>query len=159
MRGKGHQSKYSLLVLFVAIFAFWWGIAVLTQNTKPNYTAPQSVSAVPSSAIPQDISGPVPVQESVSSAGVYSYTGSVPLPDSCDDLGTGISVSGQNPEHVTIILTLTKPLTSCVEAAGTGVQQPFGVSVAAPSGAKAVLDGLTVNGVIVPTTLTKVAAQ
>lgn len=152
MRSRSHQGKYSLILLFVGIFAFWWGIAVLSQTDKSAYPASQA-SASPvstSSYVPQAVAGTVAVQTSFAS-GTYTYSGSVPLALSCDELGTGISVTGTNPEHVTIILTIQRPV-GCKDR-DTAVSQPFAASLSVPPNTKAVLDGLTVNGVIVQTSL------
>lgn len=157
MRSKGHQGKYSLIVLFVGIFAFWWGIAVLAQNDKTAYTAPQTASAAsPAGAyISQTIAGPVAIQATVKGGTVYTYSGSIPLTDICEELGTGIAVNGSNPQHVTIVLTLKEPVAGCAQASGGDTLQPFAVFLSVAPGTKALLDGLTVNGAIVETTVAK----
>ena len=150
MRSKGRRGKLSLILLFVGIFAFWWGIAVLTQNGKvlPSLSSASAPSSV-AYAI-QNFSGPLTVDTSVSNNNVYTYSGSLPLVSSCDQLGTGLAVSGTNPAHVTVLLTLMKPVVDCAEAAdGPDDVQPFSVSIAVKPGAKAVLDGVTVNGIII----------
>lgn len=161
-RSKSHQGKFSLVLLFVAIFAFWWGIAVLSQNGKGTYAQPQSVSASATNAgtyAPQNIAGPVDVTLEVKGSTLYTYSGSLMLTSACDTLSTGIAVNGTNPERVTILLNLAKPLDTCTEATGDTLEQPFAVSLAVASGTKAVLDGLTVNGVIVPTNFHKVTTN
>ncbi len=154
MRSKGRQSKFSLVLLFVGIFAFWWGIAVLTQNNKSTSTASYVASASPVSTadtyVPQTVTGPITIHANVKQ-GTYTYSGSVPLSSTCDELATGVSVTGTNPEHVTIILTLKRP-SECTDTSAAPAQ-PFAVSLSVPANTKAVLDGLTVNGVIVTTHL------
>ena len=165
MRRKSHQGKYSLILLFVGIFAFWWGIAVLAQNDK-SASLGTSVSpvaqAAPAPSVDNDtfesISNPIAIQETVK-GNVYTYSGSIMLPNPCDNVGTGISVNGFNPEHITIFLTLTKSLTGCTDQPQTFTAQPFGVSLTIATGTKAILDGLTVNGIIAATHLTKASAQ
>ncbi len=160
MRSKGHRSTYSLLILFVGIFAFWWGIAVLARNDKSAPASPYVASASPVSTadtyVPQTVTGPIAIHSSIKD-GTYTYSGSIPLSSECDELGTGISVSGSNPEHVTIVLTLKRP-NQCDIAHVGNVEQPFAVSLAVPTNAKAVFDGLTVNGAIVPVNLSALAA-
>ena len=159
MRSKGRQGTYSLLLLFVGIFAFWWGIAVLAENDKGTYGAPSTAQASPSNAgtyIAEAVQGPIAVQ-TMHKGAVYTFSGSVPLASVCDELGTGISVSKSNPPHVTVILTLQKPTNLCAEGATT--TQPFAVSLTVASGTQALLDGVTVNGVIVATRLVDASAN
>jgi hypothetical protein len=160
MRSKGHRSTYSLLILFVGIFAFWWGIAVLARNDKStpavSYVASASPVSTADTYVPQTVSGPVAIEATIVS-GTHTYKGSIPLTSMCDALSTGISVSGSNPEHVSIVLTLKRPST-CAEETTGAMSQPFAVSLAVPSNTEAVFDGLTINGAIVATTL-KITTQ
>jgi hypothetical protein len=155
MLSRNRPGKLSLLLLFVCIFAFWWGIAVLTQNSAAPGTEQAPVGST--NTIPQGVSGPIGVDISISN-NRYTYSGSVPLVSSCDELGEGIAVHGEDPAHVTILLTLVRQ-SACAEAAGGGTEEPFSVSVSASAGAKVMLDGLTVNGVIVPTTVKNTGTQ
>ena len=159
MRYKGRQGKFSLLLLFVGIFAFWWGIAVLAQNDSPaSAQINPSVAASDSAAyLPQNISGKVALQ--VAHTGdVYTYSGALPTPSACDSLGSGIAVQGSDPVHVTVVLTLMKPVVTCSGASSAGEMQPFSVSLSVKPGAKALLDGVTVNGIIMGTTLEEVSS-
>jgi hypothetical protein len=140
MRRKGHRSKLSLLLLFVVIFAFWWGISVLTQTG----VGPSLTASVPSQVPSNLVTVNVTYQNNV-----YTFAGALPLSAACDEFGSGIAVNGQNPDHVTILLTLAKPFVDCAQAA-SGPGQPFSVSLSVQPGVKVVLDGLTINGAIMP---------
>ncbi|HEY5383245.1 MAG TPA: hypothetical protein VIJ88_01680, partial [Candidatus Paceibacterota bacterium] len=151
MRGRGHQGKSFLILLFVIIFAFWWGVSVIAQNEQgPLATLSSAPPVYLPAAVPQNVPGPVAVLVTQKGT-VYTYSGSLPLPSSCDELGTGIAVNGTNPAHVTLLLILSKPLTACAEAAGGVIEEPFSASLSVKPGTKVVFDGLTVNGVIVTT--------
>ena len=148
MQSRAHSGTWSLVLLFVCIFAFWWGIAVLAQNNN--------VASVPYA--PEGVSGPVAVRIT-SANNTYTYSGSVPLASPCDELGEGIAVNGQHPPHITVLLTLMKPSVACAQASDGSSSEPFSVSVSVASGTKAVLDGLTVNGIIMPTTIQSASAE
>lgn len=150
MRRRGRQGKFSLIGLFVVIFAFWWGISVLSQNgaaTPADAALPASAS---SAYAPQNITSPLALNV-MQKGTVYTYAGSVPLSSSCDQLSTGIAVHGSNPTHITILLTVTKPLVACVGTSGTNTH--FSVSLSVKAGTQAVFDNLMLNGSIVPTAL------
>lgn len=150
-KSKSRQGKYSLLLLFVGIFAFWWGIAVLAQNNKPGSAAihvPSASAAEKTMYTLQSIEGPVKIHATLK-GDAYTYSGSVPLTSACDELGTGVSITGADTKHVTIVLTLQKPMDGCAYTTSEELEQPFAVSISVASGTKATLDGLTVNGAIV----------
>jgi hypothetical protein len=159
MRSYGRKSTFPLVLLFVGIFAFWWGISVLAQNDTaapaPSIALPASASTADAS---QNISGPVALNITQKGT-VYTYSGSLPVSSSCDDLGTGIAVGGDNSAHVTVLLTVTRPLIPCAETAGDASNEPFSASLSVASGTKPVLDGLTVNGVIVATNIQEIKTK
>ena len=151
MNSKGRQGTYALLLLFVGIFAFWWGIAVLTQNSKGPYAASRTAEASPlevGTYTQEGVQVPIAIQTSHKGS-LYTYSGTVPLTSVCDKLGTGISVTNTNPAHITVVLTLQRPVSACRELGSSS--QPFAVSLTVASGTRAVLDGVTVNGVIAAT--------
>jgi len=152
MRSKGYQGKYSLILLFVGIFAFWWGIAVLAQSNKTSTSSTQSAAS--SAALmytPQTPSGPVELQ-TIKTPTSYTYSGLLALSTPCDQLGTGLATSGSGTVHVTVALTYMKQVSACKEAFDGSDELPFSASLSVPPGTKVVLDGLTINGVIVQTT-------
>gem|GEM_PF-2077821 len=158
MHQRSHSGRLSLILLFVCIFAFWWGIATLAQNSK---AAPDPTSSTPAAVaayVPQQVSGPVTMQVAVAND-MYTYSGSVPLASSCEQLGEGIAVKGRDPSHITVLLTLTQPATACAEASGGSTSEPFAVSASVTPGTKAILDGITVNGVITPATIQPAGTQ
>ncbi|MGC9602591.1 MAG: hypothetical protein ABSE76_02520 [Minisyncoccia bacterium] len=157
MQNRAHSSTWSLVLLFVCIFAFWWGIAVFTQNSTGVSNQQPTADAPSVQYVPQGTLKPVEVQVAFAN-NTYTYSGSMPLDSSCEELGEGISVNGQNPSHVTILLTLVKPSVACAQASEGGTNEPFSVSVLVASGTKAMLDGLTINGIIIPTTIKSIHA-
>jgi hypothetical protein len=157
MQNRAHSGKLSLVLLFVCIFAFWWGIAVLSQNNTGSSNTQATANAASVAYVPEGISGPVAVQVSFAN-NTYTYSGSVPLTSPCDQLGEGIAVNGSNPSHITVLLTLMKQPGTCTDTGGDA-NEPFAVSVSVAPGTKAVLDGLTVNGIITPTAIQQVSAQ
>ena len=150
MQNRAHSGRLSLVLLFVCIFAFWWGIAVLTQNNNGAPSGQPTANAASVAYVPEAVSSPVAVQVSFAN-NTYTYSGIVPAASACDQLGEGISVNGSNPSHVTVLLTLMKQQGACTDTGDSN--EPFAVSVSVGAGTKAVLDGLTVNGVITPTTV------
>ena len=157
MQNRAHSGRLSLVLLFVCIFAFWWGIAVLTQNNSGAPSGQPTANAASVAFMPEAVAGPVAVQVSFAN-NTYTYSGIVPAASACDQLGEGISVNGSNPSHVTVLLTLMKQSGICREASGDA-SQPFAVSVSVASGTKAILDGLTINGIITPTTIKTASAN
>ncbi|HUD02593.1 MAG TPA: hypothetical protein VMR46_01045 [Candidatus Paceibacterota bacterium] len=157
MQNRAHSGKLSLVLLFVCIFAFWWGIAVLTQNNTGAPNAQPTANAASVASIPQEVSGPVAVQVSFAN-NTYTYSGTVPLASPCDQLGEGIAINGKDPSYVTVLLTLMKQPGICKATSGD-TNEPFSVSVSVASGTKAVLNGLTVNGIITPTAIQQVSAE
>ncbi len=156
MQNRAHSGKLSLVLLFVCIFAFWWGTAVLTQNNTPSNTQ-LAANAASVASIPEEVSGPIAIQVAFAN-NTYTYSGSVSAASPCDQLGEGIAVHGKSPSHATILLTLMKHQGACTDAAGDA-NEPFSVSVSVATGTKAVLDGLTVNGAIASTTIQQVNAK
>jgi hypothetical protein len=157
MQSRAHSGRWSLVLLFVCIFAFWWGIAVLGQNNKGSSNTQPTANAASVAYVPEGVSGPVAVQVAFVND-TYTYSGSVSSASPCDQLGEGIAVHGNNPSHVTVVLTLMKQSGICTDTMGDA-NEPFAVSVSVASGTKAVLDGLTVNGIITPTTIQSVSMQ
>jgi hypothetical protein len=157
MQSRAHSGRWSLVLLFVCIFAFWWGIAVLGQNNTATPSGQPTANAASVAYVPEAVAGPVAVQVAFTND-TYTYTGLVPLSSPCDELGEGIAVNGRNPSHVTILLTLMKQPGACTETSGD-TNGPFLVSVSVAPGTKAVLDGLTINGIITPTTIQPVSAE
>ena len=157
MQNRAHPGRLSLVLLFVCIFAFWWGIAVLTQNNTASSSTQSLANAASATPVPEGVPGPVGMQVAFVK-NTYTYSGSVPAASPCDMLGEGIAVNGKNPSHVTILLTLMKQPGTCTDTTGDS-NEPFAVSVSVASGTKAVLDGLTVNGIITPTTLQQVSVK
>ncbi len=161
MRRKGHQAKYSLMLLFVGIFAFWWGIAVLAQNDKAPTPTMQAATALPQEMIHASlpsINGALSIHV-VKNSGTYSYSGNILLSSPCEELGIGIASSGSSTVHVTIPLTLFAPSNGCNDTSEGTSSAPFSASLSVSPGAKVVFDGVTINGVIVATTLTSKAAS
>ncbi|MDE1925146.1 MAG: hypothetical protein KGH79_03125 [Patescibacteria group bacterium] len=139
---KMRRSRSALVLLFVGIFALWWGIAVINQSGTS--TASGSTGA----PAPYDAytGGPIIVKSSANN-GVVSYSGVLALPSPCDMLGSGIAEHGVNPAHVTVALSIIAS-NGCT-AAGAPAEAPFEVSISSgPRTQKPVLDGVTVNGVI-----------
>lgn len=150
MRSKGRQGRYSLILLFLGIFAFWWGIAVLGQGGKSDAVQAVAMQQQAAVYVPQQVSGPLSIATS-SNGNTFSYSGSISLSPECERLATGVSVTGASPKHVTVMLTLERKA-NCTSTTTSIVKQPFAVSVEVPSGTSPILDGVTTNGAIVAIT-------
>jgi len=146
MLSRGKKNTTTLVSLIVAIFAFWWGVSVLdqTQNVPKVIT----VAAADLQIDPYTAASVIVVHHSLDANHMDAFSGTITLPSGCDDLGTGIASHGSNPAHVTILLTVLKD-PGCTSAPPGGSDQPFSVSLSHAATAP-VFDGVTVNGVIVP---------
>lgn len=146
MRRKPHST--SLVLLLVCIFAFWWGISVWVGHTTVSTTTTASAPATASDASVQD-SDALKVTEA-KSGDTYTFNGSLPTLTECDGLGSGISYEGST-NKVTILLTTSKPVTACAQAASADAPA-FSVSIKHP-GAAPLFGGVRLNGTLVPAQL------
>jgi hypothetical protein len=117
MRRKPHST--SLVLLLVCIFAFWWGVSVLAQNS--------SFGGTQTAATGQSNAGPLAITES-RSGDTYTYSGNFVPGSACEQIGSGISYSGTAQNQVTILLNTTSASTDCAQAAGTA-SIPFSASI------------------------------
>lgn len=140
-----HRSKTFLLLLFVIIFACWWGVSVLSQvsNTASigQAQAPIAVSYVPTTTMI--------ITHSIEN-GMQTYAGSFTPLSLCDNLGVGNRSNNPGVLHVSIALTLTTTAGPC-DLTGEVSPEPFSVGIT--SDTSPVFDGVTLNGVIIPSKL------
>jgi hypothetical protein len=141
---RSRRKSGAFAVLLVALFALWWGVALISSRGGSI-----STTALPGPAVDSYVGGPIAVEHSVLD-GMDVYHGSVALPSACDTLGTGLATRSGTPPHLTITLTINKT-PGCGAAQGSDAE-PFAVSVSRQK-TPPVLDGVTVNGVIVSNTL------
>jgi len=142
-RMKARRVKWALWVLFVALFAFWWGVAVLAsqESTALATATPADATAV------ADTSGPLRIFHTAVGS-QHIYQGIIKLPEACDSVATAVNSLTGTPNHITIALTITRP-TDCATAAGDGTP-PFRVGYAGSYAQPPVIDGVVINNVIVP---------
>jgi hypothetical protein len=137
VKRKPHST--SLILLLACIFAFWWGISILT---KPQ-------PAQPPAAVTQ--AKPLVVHVTLSGT-TQTYSG-VFSPPACDSFGSGIRYSAANGGHVTVLLITEPASAACAQAAGNSPDEPFSVSVKVSRGSAPIFDGVLLNGSNIPAQL------
>jgi len=125
----------------VCIFAFWWGVSVLTQGSSTT-TASFSNTAPGGAA-------PLTIIES-HTGNTYTYSGAYTT-HACQSLGSGIALAGGGGK-VTILLTTAPSTFDCAQAAGDTMPEAFSVSVI-HKGAAPEFEGVMLNGQPLPATL------
>ena len=136
-----HRRRTALFLLFVGIFASWWGVSQFGRLSSLPSTPEQQSAALP---LVQYADPSVVMIEHSQEGDLHTYSGSITLPSECSELGSGIAAQG-SPLRVTILISITSA-SPCISA--TPMSQPFVVSVSAPEEPQ--FSGITVNGVIIP---------
>ena len=144
------RSRTALLLLFVILFAFWWGVSIISQKTPPAPIASPQTTLI-DNRVAFSTTSPIIVHYSVDK-NTHTYSGTLMLPSSCDTLGTGVTTSGSEPIHISILLSVLRSTSNCHE--GPGDAEPFSVSISSKAKSAAPLfDGVTVNSAITSSTL------
>jgi hypothetical protein len=149
MKRKPHSA--SLVLLLICIFAFWWGISVLSQSTMP---APMAMQNAADQSIDSGVLAPIVVRESVTGE-THTYSGTFMQRSLCDSFGSGIRYNSESGGHVSILLISKASGTACAQAAGEITAEPFTVSIKLASNVQPVFDGVQLNGAVVPSQLIK----
>jgi len=121
------RARTPLVILFIAIFAAWWGVSVLSNVAQVSVTSPQVASA----------NTPVIVHHTHDGINDI-FTGSLSLP-SCTSLSTGVQSVGLAPREVTIELSTANCTSTSLS------DQPFEVEVASAD-SQTLFEGVTLNG-------------
>jgi hypothetical protein len=147
MTRKPHSA--SLVLLLICIFAFWWGISLLSQSSIPvSNTVQTTFSGSNGSATP------LVVHESVAGS-AYTYSGTYMPRSVCDSFGSGIRYNSEDGGHVSILL-IAKPSTiDCAQAEDTAAGEPFTVAIKLAVGSNPQFDGVFLNGTKLPSQLIK----
>lgn len=138
-----------LVLLIALLIGGWWALAFFRTpaSTAQNIPNEKSVPTATTSAFML----PIVVTHS-STKGVHSYTGSVTSSNACGIKSSGISISGTNPAHVTVLLEASSG--EC-EAVATTSQSTFEVSFKTTGRADPILDSVVVDGHEVSHTLVR----
>lgn len=133
---KAHGILVLVLIIAVLIGG-WWAIAFFRTPT-----AAQPITQVPPTVPEPIFTLPITVSHSFQN-GTHFYSGTVVSKSACGIKSSGISLTGINPAHVTLILEASSGV--CADVATTS-QSTFSVSFKTSGEKTPILDKVTVNG-------------
>jgi hypothetical protein len=151
MRRKPHST--SLILLLTCIFAFWWGISVLSQSAAPSLASNNSLTPTENTP-PSTLSNTAAlvVHETMNGT-TRTYSGTFMPANACDSFGSGIRYNATAGGQISILLITSPASTACAQAAGDSSSQPFSVSIKLAAGSNPGFGGVLLNGTSIPAQL------
>lgn len=132
------QRKVAILIILL--------LAILTVGAWQFSLLCIQDSAPASASVAIDL--PLTIHHSATD-GTHTYNGSIQLPNSCNELSSGMLTQGLNPPH--IIIQLSSNTVACSDA--TKIETEFALSYTGGDAKKPLLDAVTFNGLEIPYTL------